>query len=177
MIASKAGWTVAALRPIIWALCNKIMINLKLFKVFSIILFALLSHSVVAEDYKSGIIGNESFLEVEAILSINSLIAANYPEEFGVFFTLISPFTGATEQDEVIAFTAIGGAASIGLYNAVELRKEEYSKSDIFKRNMILLNAWYGTLYLLDLNRKDSPNSFNLSPANDGLVLGFNHEF
>jgi len=153
------------------------MINLKIFKIIPVILITILSNSVIANDYNSGLIGSESFFEVEALISINSLIAANYPEAFGVLFTLISPVAVATERDKTIVFTAIGGASSIGLYNALELKKDQYSKSDIFKRNMILLNAWYGTLYLLDLNRKSSPNSFNLSPANDGLVLGFSHEF
>ena len=153
------------------------MINLKILNLLPVFLIAFFSHSAMSEDYNTGVIGSESFLEVQAILSMNSLIAANYPEEFGILFTLISPFSGATEKDEVIAFSAVGGAASIGLYNAVELRKSEYSKSDIFKRNMILLNAWYGALYLLDLNRKDSQNSFDIYPEGDGLVLGFSHEF
>lgn len=123
-------------------------------------------------------IGEDSFLTSEAIITVNSLIAASYPEEFGVLHILISPlYNSVPNEVQTIRYTAVGGSASIGLYNALELKREEYSKTDIFVRNMVVYNLWYGALYLLDSKYYPNESALNIMPINEGLAFNLQYSF
>ena len=142
---------------------------------FTIFLICFFANQVKAERLMQD--KDDNLLFMEALLVTNSAISAYYPEEFGVLSVLLSPLYGTYDEPPAITYTAVGGMASIGLYNAVELKNESYSKTDIFLRNMVLLNLWYGALYVLDENYHRRNVALNILPFQDGLAFNFKHEF
>lgn len=119
----------------------------------------------------------DNFLLAESIFIGNSIFAAHYPEEFGGLTVLLSPVYSAYIEPPAITYTAVGGSALIGAYNAVELSSESYSKSDIFLRNMLMLNLWYGALYILDEKYHKEEIALDLLPFSDGFAINFQHQF
>ena len=163
--------------PVTQALCKWIHMILKIKIAIKIALITLISCTSFAENVDANKKKQQSFLSIESIIIMSSLIASQYPEEYGVGTTLISPFVLAGDEHDSIRYTGFGGMASIGLYNALELKKDKYSKSEVFKRNMIIFHVVFGSLHLLEKKYGEFSSSLSLSPVSDGLTIGYHHEF
>lgn len=119
----------------------------------------------------------ESWWNKELVIVLSSLIASQYPEEYGVGITLLSPFTLAGDDHDYVRYTGFGGMASIGLYNSFEMKKDKYSKSDVFKRNFVAFHVVFGAIHLLEKKLRYTSSSLSLRPVSDGLAIGYNYEF
>jgi hypothetical protein len=149
-----------------------------MFKNMVVTLTIFLIYSFSSQAKAERLMGDkDNFLLGESLFIGNAIIAAYYPEEFGVLNILLSPLYGTYDEPPVISYTAVGGMASIGLYNAVELKNESYSKADVFLRNMVMFHLWYGVLYVLDESYHEGETALNILPYEDGLAFNFKHEF
>tara|TARA_R110002167_G_scaffold84928_2_gene230596 strand:- start:2110 stop:2565 length:456 start_codon:yes stop_codon:yes gene_type:complete len=116
---------------------------------------------------------------VEGIILINSGLAAASPKGFGWVMTAISPFVLAGDGSTYTNSVGALGFAAIGQYNAQELKNEEYSKSDIFKRNFIAMNALFGLTYITEklTGEKIVPENVAVIPEHGGVTLALSYQF
>lgn len=149
----------------------------KIIKYTWIVLILSIGSVVLAEEKAKSIRKPMSIWHKESILILNSLSASYYPEVFGVFTTLISPLLLSGDEHNYIKNTGFTGAATIGLYNALELKKDKYTKNEIFKQNMIAFHVLFGALHILEGRYGQIPASFSLQPFSGGFAIGYNLEF
>lgn len=117
------------------------------------------------------------FFFAEGLLILNSYMASESPEGYGTLLTLLSPFGASSNASDTTNYVSIGGALSLGLYNAFELRNENYSRTEVFKRNMI---GWHVFAASLLISKKLTDNKETIAyiaPLNDGAVLAINYNF
>ena len=119
----------------------------------------------------------ESWWSKEVGIIMGSLIASQYPEESGIALTLLSPFVLAGNDHDYVRYTGFGGMASIGLYNSIEIKKDKYSKSDAFKRNLIAFHIMFGAVHILEKKYRYTSSAVSLRPVSDGLAIGYNLDF
>ncbi len=128
------------------------------------------------EEYSSAS-RQESWWSKEVGVIMSSLIASQYPEESGIALTLLSPFVLAGNDHDYVRYTGFGGMASIGLYNSIEMKKDKYSKSDVFKRNLIVFHIMFGAVHLLEKKYRYTSSAVSLRPVPDGLAIGYDLDF
>lgn len=75
-------------------------------------------------------------------------MASESPEDYGALLTLLSLLGASSNVSDTTNYVGIGSAMSIGLYNAVEFKYGGYSKSEIFKRNMVGWHLFAVSIYL-----------------------------
>ena len=141
----------------------------------------LFVHPAFAEDGEEGKTINPllAVALVEGLFAVNAGMATLSPEIYGVVLTLLSPLGASPMVSDATNWVAIGGAVSIGLYNAIELGREKYSKGDIFVKNMY---AWHGFVALIFLaesvtGQKTEPKNIAVVPMNGGMGLVFAGRF
>jgi len=153
---------------------------LKNYKYVLIILFTLVAELCLAEAVEKPYEREMSIWEEQMIHTGHSLFAAYYPEGYGMLMMALSPlplgmkYPEYKENTDVIFFS---GLFSIGLYNATELRKEKYSKNDVFLRNFVLGNILMGGMKLLKIDSKIIPSGLSLSPEVEGLRIVYDIKF
>lgn len=76
----------------------------------------------------------------EGIIAGYSALAAYHPEPVGFVQVITSPLLAMNSKNVATFAATAGGFATLGLYNAIELRKPGYSRSDRFWRNFA---AWH----------------------------------
>ena len=118
------------------------------------------------------------FALIEGLCILNAALAVPSPEIYGILLTVFSPL-GAENANPATAAVGMGGAASLGLYNAIELRKSRYSGKDVFVRNLVAWNLLLGGLYLTERltgrSSEDGPIAIALSP--DGFAVSAFYRF
>lgn len=119
----------------------------------------------------------ESWWSKQVGVVMSSIIASQYPEESGVVLTLLSPFILAGNDHDYIRYSGFGGMASIGLYNSLEMKKDKYSKSDVFKRNLVAFHIFFGTAHLLEKKYRYTSSALSVRPVSDGFAIGYNYKF
>lgn len=117
------------------------------------------------------------FLLVEGLFALNSYMASESPEGYGALLTLLSPLGVSSNVSDTTNYVGIGGAMTLGLYNAVELKDESYSKSEIFKKNMVGWHLFTASIWLSEKFTGDKETVAYIAPLNDGTVLAINHRF
>ena len=117
------------------------------------------------------------FLLVEGLFALNSYMASESPEGYGALLTLLSPLGVSSNVSDTTNYVGIGGAMTLGLYNAVELKDESYSKSEIFKKNMVGWHLFTASIWLSEKFTCDKETVAYIAPLNDGTVLAINHRF
>ena len=118
-----------------------------------------------------------TFLFQEGAFVLSSYLASEYPQETGALITVLSPLGASPSATETTNYVAVGGMMTIGLYNAIELKDDSYSKSDVFKRNMIGWHVFATSLWLSEKITGQRKTITFLAPLNDGAVLTVNHRF
>ncbi|EAT13678.1 hypothetical protein HF888_09580 [Bermanella marisrubri] len=173
------GATRRGLTP---ALCKRAIMIHKI-KIFICIMFLIfISNTSMAEEsdefeeYASKNL-QESWWSKQVGVVMSSLVASQYPEAFGIGITLLSPVTLATEDHDYVRYTGFGGLASVGLYNSLEMKKDKYSKSAIFKRNLVAFQILFGTLHILKKEFQYTSNTLSVVPISNGIAVGYNYEF
>ena len=116
---------------------------------------------------------------VEGIIIVNGLIASEAPKDYGWAMTAISPFAMANEGSEYTKWAGLISLAAIGQYNVKMGQDEEYSKGEIFKRNVIGLHIFAGLVAITEklTGQKIETKHVFLSPNINGTSLVFNYPF
>lgn len=117
------------------------------------------------------------FLIAEGLFALNSYMASESPEGYGALLTLLPPLGASSHLSDTTNYVGIGGAMSLGLYNAIELKDESYSKSDIFKRNMVSWHLFAVSVWLSEKLTGNKETIAYIAPLNDGAVLAINYRF
>lgn len=145
---------------------------------FILVFLALFTSNVLAEEEEFELHPALGFVLLEGLVAINSAMASEEPEAFGVALALLSPLGASNNVSETTNWAGIGSAFSLGLYNAIELSNEKYSKHDIFIRNVY---GWHAfalvtgvTEYLT--GEKIASDNVAVIPKHDGLLVSFNYE-
>lgn len=76
-----------------------------------------------------------AILLLEGVIAGYSGLAAYHPEPVGLVQVITSPLAAMSSKNVATFAATAGGFAALGLYNAIELRKAGYSRSDRFWRN------------------------------------------
>jgi hypothetical protein len=145
-------------------------------------LFSLLflSSSVSAEtEEKFELHPALGFLIVEGFIAINAAMASEAPEVYGSVLALLSPLGASSNVSETTNWVGIGSAATLGLYNAIELSDDKYSKNDIFMKNVY---GWHALVLISGVTEwltgeEVSNDNVALFPVKNGLVISMNYEF
>jgi len=116
---------------------------------------------------------------LEGLVILNSAMASQNPEAFGVLLTLISPLSASSESNQAANMITLGSMATLGLYNASELRGSEYSKNDVFQKNVLGWHALALTIGITSYFIDDviDTNKILISQKDDGMVLSFGYDF
>lgn len=117
---------------------------------------------------------------VEGLIVANAFLASQAPEGYGAFLTLFAPLATTKTASDATNVVGVTGAAAIGLYNALELNEDKYSKSDVFRRNIVIFHAFGGLLFLTE--KLTGKRLANESAAvgisrDDGTRLTINYRF
>ena len=120
-----------------------------------------------------------TFAVLEGFVAINAAMASESPEAYGIALTLLSPLGSTNTVSTTTNWVGIGSAATLGLYNAIELSDDKYSKSDIFIKNVY---GWHALALITAVTEwvtgeEIETDNVALFPLNDGLVLSMNYEF
>lgn len=142
---------------------------------FSSSLLANNSKSFSQENSKLGVI--EELAILEGMILFNSALISYDPEAFGGILTLFSPLAASEHSQNETQILTVAGTASIGLWNALELKDSKYSKGDVFKSNFIAFNLLILSTHLSDLVFEDNSESVAVQNMNDGFLISFQSRF
>lgn len=117
------------------------------------------------------------FLIAEGLVALNSYMASESPEGYGTLLSLLSPLGASSNVSETTNYVSIGSAVSLGLYNAIELKDESYSKSEVFKKNMVGWHLFAASIWLSEKLTGNKETIAYVAPLNGGAILGINHRF
>jgi len=121
--------------------------------------------------------GLKEFLFMEGIIAVNSALAVPSPEVFGTALVLFSPLAMSEHNSKANNYVTLGGAVSLGLYNALELKESTYSDTEVFMRNMVGWHLAFASIWLSDKLIGDKQTSAYIAPRGDGFVLAIDHQF
>ena len=116
---------------------------------------------------------------VETIIYANAYLASREPELYGTALALISPVVYRQDASTLINTVSIASVATIGLYNALELKKEKYSRTDIRRENIIafhLLGVISYAMYRASDN-SDPSQGFAIQALGDEIKFSLNYKF
>jgi hypothetical protein len=147
-----------------------------------VLTIALSAHTVFAADgveEKKKMNPALTFALAEGLFVVNSGLASASPEYYGIALTLISPLGMNEKASNITNGVIMGSAVSLGLYNAVELRKDNYSKSDVFARNMYVWHAFAAMVYLSELitGNKIESDKVAVVPIEKGMGVAISVNF
>ena len=118
-----------------------------------------------------------SILIFEGLFALNSYMASESPEGYGALLTLLSPLGTSSNVSDTTNYVGVGSAMSIGLYNVIELKDDSYSKSEIFKKNMVGWHLFAASIWLSEKLTGNKETVASITPLHDGAVLTINHRF
>ena len=110
----------------------------------------------------------------------NSTLASESPQGYGIAKTLFTAGRYAfSERDGLEQHLWLATGMTTGLYNLVELRRDKYSKTDVFVRNMISWNILVGTRMLADryFGQGDSLDNIIFGANGSGFSIGMKFTF
>lgn len=122
------------------------------------------------------------FLIIEGAFAVNSWLASEDPQVYGVIAGLSFPFAVGMHggfSSNTTDWVALIGTESIAVYN-LTIDANKKSQGDIFKTNMIAWHLVMGSVFLSEYLTKDISNdkSISLLPTKDiGAQLVFNYKF
>lgn len=116
-------------------------------------------------------------LVVEALIVTNAYMASQSPAGYGALLTLLSPMGASGSASDTTNYVAIGSAATIGLYNALELSDGSYSEGEIVKQNLIAWHAFAASVWLSETLTGDTDTVAAIAPFHDGAMVAIHHSF
>lgn len=146
-----------------------------LFLSYSSCLYANNGDSYNHEKAKLGIV--EEIAILEGMILFNSALISYDPEAFGGVLTLFSPLAASEHSQSETQILTVAGTASIGLWNALELKDSKYSKADVFKSNFVAFNLLILSAHISDLIFEENSKSLALQNMNDGFLISFQSRF
>jgi len=119
------------------------------------------------------------FAILEGFVAINSAMASESPEVYGSVLTLLSPLGATSSVSTTTNWVGIGSAASLGLYNAIELSDEKYSKHDIFIKNIYGWHAFALITAVTEWITGEKVETENVAviPVHQGVLVSLNYAF
>lgn len=120
---------------------------------------------------------SQELLMLEGMILFNSALISYDPEAFGGILTLFSPLAASEHSQSETQILTVAGTASIGLWNALELKDSNYSKADVFKSNFVAFNLLILSAHISDLVFEENSESLALQNMNDGLLISFQSRF
>lgn len=136
-----------------------------------LIIYSMPSWAEESPNYVAG------FFLGEGLFALNAYMASESPEGYGTLLTLLSPLGASSNVSDVTNYVGIGSAMSIGLYNAIELKDESYSKSEVFKKNLVGWHLFAASIWLSEKLTGNKETVAYIAPLNSGAILAINHRF
>lgn len=147
---------------------------------FIVVFLALFASNVLAEqEEKFEIHPVLTFAILEGFVAINAAMASAEPVVYGSVLALLSPLGASNKVSTTTNWVGIGSAASLGLYNAIELSGDRYSKQEIFIKNIY---GWHALALISGITEfltgeKIDTETLAVMPIKKGVVVALNYEF
>jgi hypothetical protein len=147
------------------------MIFKKITVAVMLLLFSVYAFSEVEKD-KKDINPLVAVGIAEGVFVISAWMASKNPQAYGGLLALGAPFGGHSgEQNETTMWLTLAAVEAMAIYN-ISLDKDEYSESEIFKKNMIGWHIVLGvvglTAWLSDDGEKEDKVSMSFAPLHGG---------
>ncbi len=116
----------------------------------------------------------------EVLISINAIMASEYPSEYGGLLVLMAPLI-AVDNDFGTAskWVTFAELEFLGIYN-INITASKTTKNEIFINNMIAWHVWVASTATVEYftGGFDKKTEIGLMPySDDGLKLVINHKF
>jgi len=147
---------------------------------FCLLFLVVFNVSCIAQEVSSSQDEHSNFTKVlfiEGLFIGNAYLATVSPEVYGAILTLGAPLGGSSEVSDTTNLVNIGVASSLGLYNAMELNSDKYSKSDVFMKNMFGWHLFAVSSWLSEKLSGNKETVAYIAPYIDGAALAVNHRF
>lgn len=120
----------------------------------------------------------KQFIGIGGAILFSAYVVSERPEIYGAFLILgpliVHPAKGKGRDKQIIEHTAM---ASLGLYNILELNKDEYSSSDRITTNLIALSSIFAVSAIYENVTEINETKAYFSPIKNGALLAFSHKF
>jgi len=120
----------------------------------------------------------KQFIGIGGAILFSAYVVSERPEIYGTFLILgpliVHPAKGKARDKQIIEHTAL---ASLGLYNILELSKDEYSSSDRITTNLIALSSIFAVSAIYENVTEINETKAYFSPIKNGALLAFSHKF
>ena len=115
----------------------------------------------------------------EALIGVNAWMASESPSVYGGAAALLFPLAGGSENTGKITYwSGLVAAESLAVYN-LSLNEDEYTKSEIFKNNMIAWHVFAGVVVAAGLveNKFFNKDTVTFIPDRNGGHIAFSYKY
>ncbi len=153
-------------------------LDVSMIKFFFLCLLILSSSVIADDDLNNRGYPFKHYLLIGGGILLSTYAVSEQPEIYGAFLILgpliVHPAKGKARDKQIIEHTAM---ASLGLYNILELSKDEYSSSDRITTNLIALSSIFAVSAIYENVTEINETKAYFSPIKNGALLAFSHKF